>query len=176
MANENGLVIEAVAVIAGVALEIAALLRPTAAFGGEEGERRVFVEFGVVAEREITERNSHLGPAIGIEGEPIENWLEVELSASTYRSRGATTWGLEMPFKMPFRWSDTVEVMPGLGPTWSYTQTGARRGVWGAEAVVDFFYRPGSRMGWYVEPSYGYAFGGGAKSVAITGGVFFAVP
>lgn len=63
------------------------------------------LEFGATGEREISERNSHLGPAVGIEIEPIENWLEMEFGASTYRSHGATNWELELPLKKPFRLS-----------------------------------------------------------------------
>lgn len=98
------------------------------------------VEFAATAEREISERSSHLGPAIG---------------ASTNWSHG-THWELELPFKKPFRLSESVEVMPGLGPTWSHTtQTGQRQSAWGVEAVVDFFFWHGKHVGWYLEPSYG---------------------
>jgi hypothetical protein len=72
------------------------------------------LELGAAAEREISERASHLGPAVGIEVEPIENWLEIELGATTYKARGATDWELELPFKKPFRLTSSVEMMPGL--------------------------------------------------------------
>ena len=116
-----------------------------------------------------------MGPAVGIEIEPIENWLEVELGASIYRSQGATDWELELPFKKPFRLSDTIEVMPGLGPTWAHTPGGPT--VWGSEAVIDLFFWGSKRFGWYLEPSYGITFGNGnKKSAALTAGFFFAIP
>jgi hypothetical protein len=59
---------------------------------GEGPEHVAVLELGATGEREISESTSHVGPAVGIELEPIENWLEVELGASTYRSRGATNW------------------------------------------------------------------------------------
>jgi len=145
---------------------------------GEGPEHVAVLELGATGEREISERTSHIGPAVGIELEPIENWLEVELGASTYRSRGATNWEFDLAFKKPFRLSSTVELMPGLGPTWTHTtQPGERAGSWGAEAVIDLFVWRSKRFGWFLEPSYGVAPGNGSKkSVALTAGLFFAVP
>ena len=145
--------------------------------GAEQDHLAVF-ELGATAEREISERTSHLGPTVGIEVEPIENWLEIEFGASASRSRGATNWELELPLKKPCRLSSTIEVMPGLGPTWARTaEPGAQPSRWGAEAVIDLFFWRTQRIGWYLEPSYGIKFGNGAKkSVALTGGLFFALP
>jgi hypothetical protein len=158
--------------IAG-SLALSAALQSTVALAAEgaQAEHVVILELGASAEREISERNSHIGPAVGIEFEPIENWLEIEFGASAHRSRGATTWDLELPFKKPFRLSEAVEVMPGLGPTWSHTaQAGQRRSVWGAAAVVDFFFWQSKRVGWFLEPSYGIAFGNNNnKSIGVTG-------
>jgi hypothetical protein len=98
-----------------------------AAEESEANDHVAVLELGATGEREITENTSHLGPAVGIEIEPIENLLEIEFGASTYRSQGATNWELELPFKKPFRLSGTIEVMPGVGPTWSHTtQPGVR--------------------------------------------------
>jgi hypothetical protein len=136
------------------------------------------IELGVTGERELSERTSHLGPAVGIEIEPIENRLEIEFGASTYRSQGSTNWELELPIKKPYRLSSAVEVMPGLGPTWTHAAgPGGRASNWGAEAVIDIFFWRTQRVGWYLEPSYGIALGGGnAKSAALTGGLFFSLP
>jgi hypothetical protein len=145
---------------------------------GEGPEHAAVLEFGATGEREISQSTSHVGPAVGIELEPIENWLEVELGASTYRSRNATNWELDLAFKKPFRLSSSVELMPGLGPTWTHTtQPGERPGSWGAEAVIDLFVWRSPHFGWFLEPSYGVALGNGNnKSVALTAGIFFAVP
>ena len=145
---------------------------------GAEQDHVAVLELGATDEREISERTSHLGPAIGIEIEPIENWLEIELGAATYRSQRATNWEFELPFKKPFRLSSTIELMPGLGPTWAHTtQPGEEPSTWGAEAVIDLFFWRSKRLGWYLEPSYGVTFGNGKKkSAALTGGLFFAVP
>jgi hypothetical protein len=153
---------------------------PALAAANEAAERdRVAVlELGVTGERELSERTSHLGPVVGIEVAAIENRLEIEFGASPYRSRGATNWELELPFKRPFRLSETIEVMPGIGPIWSHTpQPGERPSTWSAEVVLDIFFWRSKRVGWYVEPSYGVTLGNGNKKFAAsTGGFFFAVP
>jgi hypothetical protein len=93
---------------------------------GAEQDHLVILELGASGEREISEHTSQVGPAVGLEIEPIENWLEIELGTSTYRSQGARNWEIELPFKKPFRLSSTIEVMPGLGSTWTNTtQAGA---------------------------------------------------
>ena len=149
-----------------------------AATDDREPDHVAVLELGATGEREISESTSHIGPAVGIEIEPVENWLEVELGASTYRTQGATNWELELPFKKPFRLSSTIEVMPGLGPTWAYTaQPGQRPNTWGAESVIDLFFWRSKRFGWFLEPSYGVAFANGhKKSASLTGGLFLAVP
>ena len=167
----------AVVVLAlGALLEIAASLAAT----GDDArpDHGAVFEFGVTGEREISERISHLGPAVGIEIEPVENWLEIELGAAPYKNRGVSSWELELPFKKPFRLSSKIEIMPGLGPTWTCAaQLGGRASSWGAEAVIDLFFWRTRRNGWYLEPSYGIQVGGGnAKSVALNGGIFFSLP
>ena len=114
----------------GGSLALCALLQiaPAMAAPDEATDRDhlVILELGASGEREISERTSHIGPAVGLEIEPIENWLEIELGASTYRSQGARNREIELPFKKPFRLSSAIEVMPGLGPTWTHTtQPGA---------------------------------------------------
>ena len=145
---------------------------------GEQEDHLVILELGATGERELSEHTSHIGPAVGMEIEPIENWLEIELGASTYTSQGTRNWEIELPFKKPFRLSDTIEVMPGLGPTWAHTtQPGQQSSSWGIEGVIDLFFWHRKRFGWFLEPSYGIALGNGnKKSVGVTGGLFLAVP
>jgi hypothetical protein len=145
---------------------------------GAERDHLVILELGASGEREISEHTSHIGPVVGLEVEPIENWLEIELGVSTNRSQGARNWEIELPFKKPFRLSGAIEVMPGLGPIWTHTtQPGARSSVWDAVAVIDLFVWRTRHLGWFLEPSYGISLGyGNKKSVGLTGGIFFAVP
>jgi hypothetical protein len=155
-------------------------LTPSLVVGEErsEEERALIFEIGATGEREVSEGSTHFGPAVGLEIEPIENWLEVEIGASRFSNGGATAWDLDLPFKKPWRLSETIEVMPGLGPTWAHTnRTGERANTWGAEAVVDLFFWRTRRIGWFVEPAYGVAFAAGhAKSLTITAGFFVAIP
>jgi hypothetical protein len=167
---------------AAVVLALSALLQIAASLAATGDDARqdhgAVFELGFDEEREISERISHLGPAVGIEIEPVENWLEIELGAATYRNQGVRSWELELPFKKPFRLSSTIEIMPGLGPTWtSAARLGGRATSWGAEAVIDLFFWRTRRKGWYLEPSYGIELGGGnAKSAALSGGIFFSLP
>jgi|ERR1019366_573880 hypothetical protein len=174
--NEHPLAAVLVAPALGALLLLAPV--PAGADDGEERDHVAVLELGATGVREISERTSHLAPAVGIEFEPIENWLEIELGAATYRSGGATNWELDLPFKKPFRLSSTVELMPGLGPTWAHTtQPGERSSTWGAEAVIDLFFWRSKRLGWYLAPSYGITFSNGnRKSAALTAGIFFTVP
>ena len=166
--------------LAGLTLCALLQLAPACAARDDDTEehRAVVLEIGATGEREISERTSHVAPTVGIEIEPIENWLEIEFAAAPYKSRGVTHWDLELPFKMPLRLSSTLELLPGVGPTWSHAlQSGERSGTWGVEAVIDLFVWRTRRVGWYVEPSYGIAFSNGnKKTLALTGGFFFAVP
>jgi hypothetical protein len=41
-----------------------------------EQDHLVILELGASGERETSEHTSHIGPAVGLEIEPIENWLE----------------------------------------------------------------------------------------------------
>jgi hypothetical protein len=166
--------------LAAIALCALPVFAPATAIAEDEEEQHhvAVLELGATGKREITENASHIGPAIGIEVEPIENWLTIELGASTNRSRGATNWEIELPFKVPFRLSRNIEIMPGLGPTWAHTtQPGERPSTWGVKAKLDFFFWRTKHLGWYLAPSYGLTLGNGnKKSVALTGGIFFAVP
>jgi hypothetical protein len=170
------------AIAVGGSLALCTLLEVVPAIAatdeGTEQHRLVILELGASGEREISDHTLHIGPAVGLEIEPIENWLEIELGASTNSSHGARNWEIEMPFKKPFRLSGTIEVMPGLGPTWTHTtQSGAQSSTWGAVAVIDLFVWRTKRLGWFLEPSYGIALNNGnKKSVGLTGGIFFAVP
>jgi hypothetical protein len=143
-----------------------------------QAEHIAVIEVAAAGEREISEHAFHVGPAVGVEIEPIANWLEIELGASAYRSRGATSWEFELPFKKPFRLTSTIEIMPGLGPTWAHSsQPSGASSNWGAETVIDIFFWQSKQLGWYLEPSYGVTFGNGNKtSASLTVGLFFAVP
>ncbi len=143
----------------------------------EDDKSPLIFEVGAAGERDLSERSTRFGPAVGLEIEPVEDWLEIELGASRFRRSGATVWDLDMPFKKPWRLSPTLEVMPGIGPTWERNSAGGHADTWGAEAVLDLFFWHSRRVGWFVEPAYGVAFDAGhSKFFGITAGLFVAIP
>ena len=164
-------------VVRALALCAVSGFTPALAGSGDADPVAIF-ELGASGEREISEHTSHVGPAVGIEVEPIEDWLEIEFGAATFRSRAATNWELDLPFKLPLRLSNNIELMPGLGPTWAHTTaTGERSSTWGSEVVLDLFIWRSKRFGWFLEPGYGITFGAGnKKSAGLTVGIFFGVP
>ncbi len=137
----------------------------------------VLVELGASSETEGSEPISPVGPAVQIEVEPIDNWLEIEFGASTDRSQVATDWAFDLSFKKPFQVSSAVEIEPGLGPSWSQaTESGVRSHTWGVEASVDFVFWRTHRMGLFLEPSYDVSFGSGNRtSVGLSVGIIFGV-
>lgn len=162
-----------------LAISSVLLLSPLPASADERSdeEHMIVVEAGAAGEHDLSDGSTYFGPALGVEVEPIENWLELEFGASRFRETGATVWDFDLPVKKPFRLSDDLEVMPGMGPTWEHTsQPGEQAGSWGAEAVVDLFFWHGRRGGLFLEPAYGVAFADGRKSLTITVGIFVAVP
>jgi hypothetical protein len=58
--------------------------------GKEEGHAAV-LELGATGEREISERVSYVGPAVGVEVEPIENCLEISSEPRRMGARGPRT-------------------------------------------------------------------------------------
>jgi len=141
--------------------------RAAPVFAMDSGTDRglVLVELGASSETEGSGPISPVGPAVQIEVEPIDNWLEIEFGAATDRSQTETDWALDLAFKKPFQVSSAVEIEPGLGPSWTHaTQSGVRSGTWGVEASVDFVFWRTQRMGLFLEPSYGFSFGNGNRT------------
>jgi hypothetical protein len=158
------------AVLVCTLLEVAL---PVAAMDGDMDHGVVLVECGATSAREISEQASRVSPAVGIEFEAIDNRLEVEIEASTNTTQRARNWELDLQFKRPFQISSTVEIEPGLGPSWSHGAVSNQRpAAWGAEASIDILFWQSKRIGWFLEPSYGISFATGAKtSVGLSGGI-----
>jgi hypothetical protein len=102
---------------------------------------------------------------------PIEHWLEIEAGITPLLSKGGTEWEADLVFKKPFQLSKNVEFMVGLGPHWSSTN------AFGAVAVIDFMFWTTPQFGWFIEPSYSYAFTRGHdQNVAVNVGLLIALP
>jgi hypothetical protein len=141
----------------------AILLCAAGAQAGEKGkEGATELELGAAAEWAIPGGGTGFGGSVGIEYTLIREWLEVELEVSPLFGAGRTNWDTELVFKKPFEPSDTLEVMPGIGPAWLYTVShGQSTSSLGAVALLDFqiWPTPERNFGWFVEPSYTYDFG-----------------
>ena len=144
-----------------VAAALALLPSLPQAFAEErQGEPSALLEIGGAGEWS-SKGTPSFGPAIGIEVEPIEGWLEIEAGTASLIHKAGTEVETDLLFKKPFVLSDTVEFMAGAGPSWSHGIRGDETGDnFGIEAAGDFMIWPweGRKIGWYVEPSYGYSF------------------
>ena len=149
---------EGMAGLIAAAISLAASAQ--AAKGKEGGAAEL--ELGVAAEWGLPGGGFGFGPSVGIEFTRIKDWLEVETSVSPLFGGGRTGWDTELVFKKPYSLSDKVEVMPGLGPAWLYkTGHGETTSSMGGVALIDFqiWPSPERKVGWFIEPSYGYDFG-----------------
>ena len=78
-------------------------------------------------------------------------------------------------FKKPFTLSDTVELMVGAGPAWSYTRDEGIK--WGATFALDVMVWPWPerKFGWFVEPAYTIN-QDNEKSLSVSVGLLIAIP
>jgi len=147
---------------------------PGQVFAGERLEddhRGAVLEIGAVGEWGPRDGKSSFGPSVAIEVTPIEHWLEIEAGISPLRSKEGTEWEADLVFKKPFQLSNNVEFMIGAGPQWSSTNS------LGAVAVVDLMFWVTPQYGWFVEPSYSYAFSRGHdQNLAVNVGLLIALP
>ena len=140
----------------------------------EEKEPAAIIELGGVGEWDFTQ--GKLGPSAAIEFTPIKDWLEIEAGVSPLFGGGRTEWSTDLLFKKPFTLSKTVEFMIGAGPEWSYTNRASKIG---AEFALDFMVWPwpDRKLGWFVEPTYGYSFSKGhEQAAAVSVGLLIPIP
>jgi hypothetical protein len=144
-----------------------------------EKEPLAIVEIGPAGEWATKGSGSSYGPSLAVETTPIENWLEIEAGVSPLFSRGQTEWDADLLFKKPFTLSSTAEFMIGLGPSWSRTiARGRSDDTLGAEVALDFMFWPwkGRKVGWYIEPSYGYGFSAShEQALSVSAGILIPI-
>jgi hypothetical protein len=137
----------------------------------DDDHRGAVLEIGAAGEWGLKDGNTSFGPSVAVEVTPIEHWLEIEAGITPLFSKGGTEWEADLVFKKPFQLSKNVEFMVGLGPQWSSTS------AFGTVAVLDFMIWTTPQFGWFVEPSYSYAFGRGHdQNLAVNVGLLFALP
>jgi len=148
------------------------------AVGQPEEEPTAILEIGGAGEWGLGHGGgSSYGPNFAVETTPIPEWLELEAGVTPFFSRAQTDWETDFLFKKPFTLSDTAEFMFGIGPSWSHVVTrGKTEDSFGAEAALDFMFWPwGRRIGWFMEPSYGYA-GEHDQSLGVSAGLLISIP
>jgi len=142
-----------------------------AAEKSDDDRHGAVLEIGAAGEWGLLDGKSSFGPSVAIEVTPIEHWLELEAGITPLRSRDGTEWEADLVFKKPFQLSKNVEFMVGAGPQWSSTSS------LGAVAVLDFMFWVTPQYGWFVEPSYSYAFSRGHdQNLAVNVGLLIALP
>jgi hypothetical protein len=155
-------------------LVVGLVAAPGQIFAGERSDddhHGAVLEIGAVGEWGLQDGKSSFGPSVAIEVTPIEHWLEIEAGISPLRSKGGTEWEADLVFKKPFQLSKNVEFMVGVGPQWSSANS------WGTVAVLDFMFWVTPQYGWFVEPSYSYAFNRGHdQNLAVNVGLLIALP
>ncbi len=153
-------------------------------FGGkaqaEEKEPRALLEVGGVGELGFPDSTSSLGPAIGIDVTAVRNWLEIEAGVASLFGNGRTELSMDLIFKKPYTLSKTMEIELGVGPAWMReTRGGKITDSIGGEAAVEmqFWPWPERKLGWFLEPSYGYDFTRGhEQALGVTVGLLIPIP
>jgi len=131
------------------------------------------LELGGAGERDLKGNSSNFGATLAIEMTPVEHWLELEIGVTALATSGHTELTTDLLFKKPYRLSQTVEFMFGVGlemvRKFSVEEQGTSLGV---EGVLDFMFWPTNDIGWYLEPGYGFVPGKGAeRSLGLAGGL-----
>src|SRR6201986_5138947 len=145
----------------------------------DEKEPAAILEIGAATSWNVAGGAATFAPNFAVETTPIENWLEIEAGVSPFFTRNATEWDTDLLFKKPWTLSRNVEFMLGVGPEWVHLrQNKATSDTIAAELAGDFMFWPGRkhRFGWFLEPSYDYAFAGGhQQSIGMSGGLLIAI-
>lgn len=78
-------------------------------------------------------------------------------------------------FKKPYRLSEEIEFMAGLGPELVKTSRTENDGIFGGvEFALDFMFWPWESVGFSIEPTYDLVFrNGGDQSIGASGGLIF---
>ena len=158
-----------------VAVSVVALTAMQTRAEEKEKEPLAIVEIGGSGSWTLS-GDSSFGPTVGVEFEPIKNWLEIEVSTGPMFGNGIREWDTDILFKKPFTLSDKLEFMVGAGPQWGNAIGGSTKA--GVEFALDFFFwpTPDRKLGWFLEPSYSYTFvGGHEQSLGVNVGLFIPI-
>jgi hypothetical protein len=148
---------------------------------GADNDDSLAFEIGGATERGLNgEKENTSGPSAALEFSDLEG---LEIDAGTARLTGdgrQLEWDTDLVFNHPFYETRTLELEAGLGPEWAPSSGGAQsRNILGAdvEAEAQFWPWHGHRPGCFVEPGYGYSFGGwNERSLSLSGGLLVRLP
>jgi hypothetical protein len=146
----------------------------------EDKEPFAIVQIGAAGEWSLQDGGSGFGPSVAVETTVIRNWLEIEAGVAPLFGGGQTQWSTDLLFKKPWTLSKTVEFEVGVAPAWLHTTGGGKTtDSLGGEVVAEFLFWPwpDRKLGWYLEPSYGYDFGGRHdQSLGVNVGLLIPIP
>lgn len=146
----------------------------------DDREPAAVLELGAASSWDVKGGAASFGPNLAVEFTPIENWLEIEAGVTPLFKAHSTEWDTDLLFKKPWTLSAKLEFMFGVGPEWVHTNTyHVTTNSVAGEIVGDFMFWPGRKhkFGWYLEPSYDYAFSHGhEQSIGISGGLLIGIP
>jgi len=157
------------------ALATAVLLFAQTAHAEDKDKEPVLLELGAAGEWSLLDGTGSFGPNAALDIPVIEDWLEIEAGVTSLFRSSQTERDSGVLFKKPFTVSESLEVEIGVGPSWLHTTVGSRTtDSLGGEAALEFqvWPWPGRKVGWFLEPSYGYDFGRGhEQSLGVTLGL-----
>ena len=150
---------------AGFFIITAFVLCPLSQLRAEDKEPFAVVELGAATERSIQDGTYSFGPSASVEFPVIKDWLEIETGISPLFRPGQTEWQADLLFKKPFTINEHVEFMVGAGPQLSYATAGGGTKI-ASEFALEWMIWPTKdrKFGWFIEPTYGYAFSPGGMS------------
>ena len=146
---------------------------PVFAQDSTDADHSAVLELGAAVERDLKGNSSNFGATLAIEMTPVENWLELEFGVTALGTTGHAELATDLLFKKPYRISQTVEFMFGVGLEMVRKFSVEERGTsFAGEVVLDFMFWPTNNIGWYLEPDYGFVPGKGAEqSLGMTVGL-----
>ncbi len=157
------------------ALATALLLFAETAYAEDKDNEPVLLELGGVGEWSLLNGGGSFGPTAALDIPVIADWLEIEAGVTPLFSSSHMEWDSGLLFKKPYALSESVEFEIGVGPAWLRTiGAGRTTSSLGGEAAIEFqvWPSPDRKLGWYLEPSYGYDFGRGhEQSLGVTLGL-----
>jgi hypothetical protein len=154
------------------------VLCPIAQLRAEDKEPFAVVELGAATERSIQDGVFSAGPSASVEFPVIKDWLEIETGISPLFRPGQTEWQADLLFKKPFTINEHVEFMIGAGPQFSYATAGGGTQV-ATEFALEWMFWPTAdrKFGWFIEPTYSYAFSKGhEQALGVGAGLTIAIP